>query len=59
YGAFTFHFQPEGLIAMHYIDFMVVTLVTSVLAALAVNRFALRGRARFVGFAKAAGTAAA
>jgi SSS family solute:Na+ symporter len=34
---------------MHYIDFMVVTLVTSVLAALAVNRFALGGRARFVG----------
>ncbi len=30
---------------MHYIDFMVVTLVTSVLAALAVNRLVLGGRA--------------
>lgn len=49
YGAFTFVWQPAGLIAMHYIDFMVVTLVTSVLAALAVNR-AMGKRAEFVGF---------
>ncbi|MEM9312068.1 MAG: SLC5 family protein, partial [Pseudomonadota bacterium] len=49
YGAFTFSWQPQGLIAMHYIDFMVVTLVTSVLAALAVNR-AMGNRAEFVGF---------
>lgn len=49
YGMFTFVWQPAGVIAMHYIDFMVVTLVTSVLAALAVNR-AMGNRAQFVGF---------
>jgi SSS family solute:Na+ symporter len=32
---------------MHYIHFMVITLVTSVAAALAFNRFALGGRATF------------
>ncbi len=50
YGAFTFMLEPRGLIGMHYIDFMVVTLVTSVLAALAFNRFVLGGRAQFIGF---------
>ncbi len=56
YGAFTFQLQPAGIITMHYIDFMVVTLVTSVLAALVVNRLVLGNRAQFVGFArKAAG----
>ncbi len=49
YGTFTFWWQPQGMIAMHYIDFMVVTLVTSVLAALSVNRV-LGNRAEFVGF---------
>jgi SSS family solute:Na+ symporter len=53
YGIFTFHLQPEGLIAMHYIDFMVVTLVTSVLAALAVNR-AMGNRAEFNAFWRSA-----
>ncbi|WP_338304246.1 sodium:solute symporter family transporter [Erythrobacter sp. Dej080120_24] len=57
YGGFTFYLQPEGYIAMHYIDFMVVTLVTSVIAALAVNR-AMGNRAQFVGF-KRRGEAAA
>lgn len=38
YGAYTFALQPAGVIAMHYIDFMVVVLVTSVIAALTVNR---------------------
>lgn len=47
YGVFTFQLQPAGIITMHYIDFMVVTLVTSVIAALAVNRFALGNRAEF------------
>ena len=37
--------QPAGLITLHYIDFMVVTLVTSVLVSLATNR-ALGGQAR-------------
>lgn len=49
YGAFTFQFQPAGIISMHYIDFMVVTLVTSVLAALVSNRL-MGGRARLAPF---------
>ena len=52
YGLFTFWWSPDGMIGMHYIDFMVVTLVTSVLTALAVNRFILGGRAQFVGFSR-------
>ncbi|MEL6737641.1 MAG: SLC5 family protein, partial [Pseudomonadota bacterium] len=48
YGGFTFYLQPEGYIAMHYIDFMVVTLVTSVLASLSVNRLVFGQRARLV-----------
>ncbi len=49
YGLFTFQLEPAGIITMHYIDFMVVTLVTSVLASLTIN-FMLGHRARFVGF---------
>lgn len=45
YGLFTFELQPAGIITMHYIHFMVITLVTSVIAALAVNRFVLGNRA--------------
>lgn len=48
YAMFTFHLSPAGIITMHYIHFMVITLVTSVLASLAVNRWVLGGRARFV-----------
>ena len=47
YATYSFVLEPAGLITLHYIDFMVVTLVTSVIAALAFNRFALGGRARF------------
>jgi SSS family solute:Na+ symporter len=47
YALYTFVLEPQGLIRLHYIDFMVVTLATSILAALAINRFALAGRARF------------
>jgi SSS family solute:Na+ symporter len=47
YALYTFVWQPAGLIGLHYIDFMVVTLVTSVIAALAVNRLVLGGRAAF------------
>ena len=54
YGVFTFIWQPAGLVTMHYIDFMVVTLVTSVLAALGVNRFVFGNRAQFVGLARKA-----
>jgi len=47
YALYTFVWQPSGGIALHYIDFMVVTLATSVIAALAFNRLALGGRAAF------------
>jgi SSS family solute:Na+ symporter len=47
YGLFTFHLGPAGIVTLHYIHFMVVTLVTSVIAALAFNRFAMGGRAEF------------
>lgn len=57
YGAYTFWWQPAGLIGMHYIDFMVVTLATSVVAALVFNRLALGHRATWIGFALFRGTA--
>jgi SSS family solute:Na+ symporter len=57
YGAFTFHLQPAGVVTMHYIHFMVITLVTSVAMALAVNRFALGGRAVFAPRSALAGEA--
>jgi len=47
YALYSFVLEPEGYVTLHYIDFMVVTLATSVIAALAFNRFALGGRARF------------
>lgn len=47
YTLYTFVALPAGAVTLHYIDFMVVTLVTSVIAALAFNRFALGGRAAF------------
>lgn len=46
YAAYTFILHPRGVVAMHYIDFMVVVLVSSVAAALAVNRWILSGRTR-------------
>ncbi len=46
YGVYTFHLQPAGIVTLHYIHFMVVTLATSVIAALAVNRLVLGKRAR-------------
>ena len=64
YVLFIFYLQPADLLSFtfesgasvrpHEIDFMLVTLVTSVLAALAVNRFALGNRAQFVGFKRKA-----
>ena len=45
YGLFTFHLSPAGIITLHYIHFMVITLLTSVLASLSVNRFVLGNRA--------------
>ena len=49
YSGYTFAWQPAGLIGMHYIDFMVIVLLTSVLAALACNRFLLGRSAQWVG----------
>lgn len=49
YGLYTFRLEPAGIITMHYIDFMVVTLVTSVMAALLIN-LAMGNKARFAGF---------
>jgi SSS family solute:Na+ symporter len=49
YGAFSFWLEPAGLIPMHYIDFMVVTLVTSIIAALVFNRAVFGKRAEFLG----------
>jgi SSS family solute:Na+ symporter len=58
YGVFTFHLSPAGIVTLHYIHFMVVTLVTSVAAALAFNRFVLGGRAVFAPLSALRGTAA-
>lgn len=55
YGLFTFHLAPAGIVTMHYIHFMVVTLVTSVMAALAYNRFVLGRRAEFAPLSAFAG----
>jgi SSS family solute:Na+ symporter len=48
YGLYTFVLQPEQILTMHYIDFMVVTLLTSVLMSLGVNRFVLGKSAQFI-----------
>ena len=53
YAVYSFGLQPAGIVTLHYIDFMVITLVSSVLFALAVNRFALGRRAEFVGWKRA------
>jgi SSS family solute:Na+ symporter len=50
YGLYSFAWQPAGLIGIRYIDFMVVTLVTSVLFALVFNRLVLGRRAEFTGW---------
>jgi len=50
YGTFSFWLEPAGFIPVHYIDFMVVTLVTSIIAALVFNRVVLGKKAEFLGF---------
>jgi solute:Na+ symporter, SSS family len=54
YAAYTFSWHPAGLVGMHYIDFMVIVLFSSVFAALACNRFVLGRRARWVGLREVA-----
>ncbi len=46
YAVYTFLWQPQGVVTMHYIDFMVVTLATSIIAALLSNAVVFGGRAR-------------
>lgn len=58
YGLYSFVWQPTGVIGLHYIDFMVVTLFTSVLFALGFNRLALGRSATFVGWRGVTGGAA-
>jgi SSS family solute:Na+ symporter len=55
YAAFTFWWQPAGIITLHYIHFMVIVLFSSVFAALAFNRMALGKRAQWIGFADVRG----
>ena len=50
YGAYTFLPAPDWLAALHYIDVMVITLITSILFALFCNRQLFGGRAEFVGW---------
>ncbi len=50
YSLYSFWWNPAGIITLHYIHFMVIVLVTSVLMALAYNRLILGNRARFVGW---------
>ena len=51
YGAYTFVPEFSAAVGLHYIDFMVVTLAVSVVAALAFNRLALGLRAQWIGLA--------
>ncbi len=50
YGVYSFVWQPAGLLTLHYIDFMVLTLFSAIACSLLVNHFALGRRARFVGW---------
>ena len=55
YGIYSFVWQPAGLITLHYIDFMVLTLFSAIACSLLVNHFVLGKRARFVGWKGIAG----
>ena len=49
YGFYTFQPDTPLFLQWHYIDFMVVTLATSILASMTINRLMGR-RAKFIGF---------
>jgi len=55
YAAFTFWWQPAGLITLHYIHFMTIVLATSVAMALIWNRAKLGKSAQWVGLADITG----
>jgi SSS family solute:Na+ symporter len=57
YGLYTFWWNPEGIITLHYIHFMVIVLLTSVLVALGYNRLVLGNRAQWIGLAEIRGRA--
>ncbi len=50
YALYSFELEPRGIVTLHYIDFMVITLFSSVLFALAVNLFVLGRTAEFIGW---------
>ena len=50
YGSLNLITLPGPLAALHYIDLMLITLITSILVALSFNRLVLGGRAQFVGW---------
>ncbi len=52
YATFSAVLQPRGITPpwFHFIDAMLVTLVTSVMAALIINRLVFRNRAEYIGF---------
>ena len=56
YAAYSFWWQPAGMVTLHYIHFMVIVLATSIIAALTANRFMLGNRAQWVGLAVIRGT---
>jgi solute:Na+ symporter, SSS family len=58
-NAFSDELKAAGLLPawFHYIDAMLVTLITSVMAALLVNRFVFGSRAEYIGFAAVRGDA--
>jgi solute:Na+ symporter, SSS family len=53
YATFSAVLQPQGITPpwFHFIDAILVTLVTSVMAALIVNRLVFKNRAEYIGFA--------
>jgi SSS family solute:Na+ symporter len=46
--------QPAGLVPLHYIDFMLVTLTSSVVVALGYNRLVLGRSAQLIAWRRAA-----
>ncbi len=60
YATYSAVLQPEGITPLwfHYIDAMLVTLVTSIIASLVVNRLGFGNRADYIGFAAFRGGAA-
>lgn len=49
YAAYTFWWQPAGLITLHYIHFMVIVLVNSIVAALFISRIKTGKPATYIG----------